>query len=224
MGNIVPEHAFFFGRLGQTSTLLCVVYVRLSCFLTPSFGPNLMYRPSARVATAQRKLELVNDKLAKSSTPRSVECAQCGTVVPLEGEEEYDLRKWQEHKVWCSRSAIHKPSCLGIGSIIIICRVPLNDSQSASTASIPIPSASSIASTEGTECTVIAPEASPERKRRRSEDSHDAVNPHPSRRARSENYVPAVGQAVGILGWLSLPFKIFVRGFKEGMKTSAETL
>lgn len=61
-----------------------------------------MRSPSSRVTTAERKLRLVNDPVAKSFSKKSVECGECGSVVELEGED-YDLTKWEEHKLTCQR-------------------------------------------------------------------------------------------------------------------------
>jgi hypothetical protein len=61
----------------------------------------LLIRPSSRVEAAERKLKLVNDAKAKTFTANSVECISCGAMVTLEGEGEYNLMKWEEHKSGC---------------------------------------------------------------------------------------------------------------------------
>ena len=60
--------------------------------------------PSSRVATAERKLKLVNDASAKSFSGTTVECKHCDTTILLDGEGDYNLTKWQEHKAACTRS------------------------------------------------------------------------------------------------------------------------
>jgi hypothetical protein len=60
--------------------------------------------PSSRVATAERKLKLVNDASAKSFSGTSVDCKHCDTTIALDGEGDYNLSKWQEHKAACPRS------------------------------------------------------------------------------------------------------------------------
>lgn len=60
--------------------------------------------PSSRVATAERKLKLVNDASAKSFSGTSVECKHCDATIALDGEGDYNLTKWQEHKAACPRS------------------------------------------------------------------------------------------------------------------------
>ena len=57
--------------------------------------------PSTRVATAQRKLQLVNDSQVKEFKPDAVSCKVCNTEVKLDGEFEYDLTKWDAHKETC---------------------------------------------------------------------------------------------------------------------------
>ncbi len=58
-----------------------------------------LYSPSSRVATAQRKLKIVNDANVKAFTARSVECKLCDATIELEGSSDYDLTKWEEHKL-----------------------------------------------------------------------------------------------------------------------------
>ena len=60
--------------------------------------------PSSRVATAERKLKLVNDASAKSFSGTSVNCKHCDATIALDGEGDYNLTKWQEHKAACPRS------------------------------------------------------------------------------------------------------------------------
>ena len=62
------------------------------------------YSPSSRVATAERKLMLVNDASAKSFSGTDVLCKHCDTTIALDGEGDYNLTKWQEHKAACPRS------------------------------------------------------------------------------------------------------------------------
>lgn len=61
------------------------------------------YRPSSRVAAAERKLRLVNDPQAKSFRAHDVECAVCGVRVDLKGDGHYNLTSWEEHKERCEK-------------------------------------------------------------------------------------------------------------------------
>lgn len=63
-----------------------------------------IYSPSSRVATAERKLKLVNDASAKSFSATSVRCAHCDVTMALDGEGDYNLTNWEEHKTICPRS------------------------------------------------------------------------------------------------------------------------
>lgn len=67
---------------------------------------SYMNRPSSRVATAERKLKLVNDAAAKRFTTKSVVCAHCKETVALEGEGDYNLAKWDDHKASCARYVV----------------------------------------------------------------------------------------------------------------------
>lgn len=76
----------------------------------------------------------------------------------------------------------------------------------------------SIASTDNT---LIAPDASPSRlKRPREEPDLPADDPdtRPQNRARSDTYEAPQAEAPSSMGWFLLPFKAFVRGFRESLK------
>src|SRR5579863_1176530 len=65
---------------------------------------TFMYSPSSRIATAERKLKLVNDASAKSFTATTAMCGHCDATITLDGEGDYNLTKWEEHKTNCPRS------------------------------------------------------------------------------------------------------------------------
>lgn len=74
---------------------------------TPS-KPN--FTPSSRVATAERKIVLLNDPQVKAISTGRVQCGACKKVVDLESEVDYDLMKWTEHKATCIPS-VHSTRC-----------------------------------------------------------------------------------------------------------------
>ena len=80
------------------SDILCVYSIyRISC----SFY-SFIDRPSHRVAAAKRKLLVVNDPQAKSFNARSIQCTFCSANVILQGEGDYNLTNWDEHKAQCT--------------------------------------------------------------------------------------------------------------------------
>ncbi|KAL0575287.1 hypothetical protein V5O48_006688 [Marasmius crinis-equi] len=132
--------------------------------------------PSSRVATAERKLRIVNDPKAKTFGPRHVECTACGKTVVLEGEADYTLTSWDNHKLECSDGEVSSP-------------------KTPEPRSVPRPPASVESSS-----TVVSPEGvegSPERrgvKRRLEEDTEQSaetpVEEPPTNRPRTEsNYL-----------------------------------
>jgi hypothetical protein len=83
----------------------------------------------------------------------------------------------------------------------------------------------SSASTEGTLVASDPTQPSlpaPSVKRLRDEPDLPAGDPdaRPSNRPRSDTYVPPEKDAPGPLGWFLLPFKAFVQGFRESLKSS----
>jgi len=156
--------------------------------------------PGGRVATASRKLQLVNDGQAKSFSSQRVECSSCNNSIVLEGEGEYNLTKWLDHKLTCPKAVSRSTK-----------------SSAAKEARPPV----SIASTE---ITVVASEGSPltrkGEKRPREPDAEGEGDDERHVRARTETYDPPKGNVPGLWEWVMVPLKTFIRGFKEGLGTT----
>ncbi|TFY80590.1 hypothetical protein EWM64_g3421 [Hericium alpestre] len=171
--------------------------------------------PSSRIATAERKLKLVNDSAAKRFTVKSVECRGCGVTVQLEGEEDYNLIKWEEHKASCT-STVNEPSAHSPAANSV--SFPEDSPRrSEKKAERPPPSVAS------TEATAVASDAAAStqlgRKRAREEDEGTTNDDErPRTRPRTDSYKPAKAMT-----WLLAPFKSFIQGFKEGMQSSPST-
>ncbi|KAG9313094.1 hypothetical protein JVU11DRAFT_6539 [Chiua virens] len=165
------------------------------------------FSPRSRVATTERKMVLLNDPQVKVCSPEHVVCGTCKAVVALEGEVEYDLAKWIEHKENC----------------IPLAPAPITPQGSTSDKRRTFPPTSS-SSSHSTEATAV-PESSPAvqvgTKREREEDSEDehggAVDERPTNRPRTETYKPPEKEAPSMSGWFMYPLKEFARGFREGM-------
>ncbi|KAI0349551.1 hypothetical protein OH77DRAFT_1431955 [Trametes cingulata] len=160
--------------------------------------------PSSRVATAQRKLKLVNDSNVKGFTPRSVDCKLCGATVELEGSSDYDLTKWDEHK-----SSVHNLETAATEAPASTAPKPQSEGASAGSPRPP-------PSTASTEETVVATDATPPSKGVKRAREDDDV-PERSVRPRDETYKAPEGDAPGFLNWLVAPVKNFFRGFREGL-------
>jgi hypothetical protein len=97
-----PAFRSIIGRSTRNDALVLCGPHRLEAFVRKLIIH--IYSPSSRVATAERKLNLVNDAAAKSFTTTSVQCKHCDATVALEGEGDYNTVKWEEHKASCPRS------------------------------------------------------------------------------------------------------------------------
>lgn len=163
--------------------------------------------PSNRVAAAKRQLLVVNDPQAKSFDARRIECTFCGTNISLQGEGDFNLTKWDEHKTQCTKSA------------------PITRSESAN--SIAFPRQFSRAPSASTEETLIVSESvpsgtSPNLKRNREEpEAAIEDTERPTVRPRTESYVPPEREAPSPFGWFLLPFQSFARGFRESLKNGS---
>ncbi|KAF9563087.1 hypothetical protein CPC08DRAFT_633248, partial [Agrocybe pediades] len=159
--------------------------------------------PSNRVAAAKRKLLIVNDKQVKSFTSRKIICAVCGATVQLEGDGDYNLTNWDDHKInHCVKDASR----------------PRNGENS-----VPFPStgARPPSSSGSTEDTLVVDAQLPKGlKRSREEDeTGPQEDERPSARPRTSSYLPPqIEPPNTVMGWFMLPFQSFVRGFKESLK------
>ncbi|KAI0697832.1 hypothetical protein C8T65DRAFT_661466 [Cerioporus squamosus] len=190
-GEVKPDAAFCKG---------CQTWVKLSTQTRYSSHPWRAHvqkcsaatnRPGSKVAAAQRKLALVNDPQAHTFTNESVECNVCNQTVDLGRQLDYDLTKWEEHKLTCS--------------------LPVPTPAKPAAAAVPR-APPSVASTEET---IVVPEAGTPRKNKRSREDDDV--PERAVRQRGESYEAPQGDAPGFLDWITAPLKNFLRGFREGL-------
>jgi len=165
--------------------------------------------PSSRVATAERKLTLVNDASAESFSATSVQCKHCDKTIALDGEGDYNLTKWQEHKTACPSSPLHERvvHCITTGASGVS---PSRTEKSENCPPL------SVASTEATAVDAGAKQGGV--KKRRREADEDDTESRPRTRAKTDAETPP-----GALDWLLLPFRSFVSGFKKGMGQSSTT-
>ncbi|KAF8817401.1 hypothetical protein BYT27DRAFT_7247288 [Phlegmacium glaucopus] len=165
--------------------------------------------PSNRVAAAKRKLLVVNDPQAKSFDARRIECTFCGMNVVLQGEGDFNLTSWDEHKAQCTRS------------------VPIVGSESVNSITFPRQFSQTPPSPASTENTLFAPESAPlgtsqSLKRNREEPEATVEDTkRPTVRPRTESYAPPETEAPSPLGWFLLPFQSFARGFRESLKNGS---
>jgi len=162
--------------------------------------------PSSRIATAERKLKLVNDASAKTFTATSVQCGHCDTTVALDPEGDYNLTKWEEHKADCSSSPEKKQDAARTDGTPTTDASPIRSDRERSEKCSPL----SVASTEAT--AVDSAAVSGRSNKRPRETEEDGSEERPRTRARTYFAQPS-----GALDWLLLPFRSFVSGFKMGM-------
>ncbi|TBU34093.1 hypothetical protein BD311DRAFT_747125 [Dichomitus squalens] len=196
-GEVKPESAYCKG---------CQSWVKLSTQTTYSLHHWRTHAnkcsgsiPSSRVATAQRKLNLVNDPQVKSCTSQSVECKSCNKTIELEGKAEYDLTKWEEHKLACNSGILNGAAARAGAKETLI-----------PSSSRPPPSVAD------TEDTVVATDvaSTPQKTRKRSREDDDV--PERAVRPRDASYEPTQAENPGFLTWVSESIMGFFRGVREG--------
>ena len=160
-----------------------------------------------------RKLQLVNDSQVKSFTAEAVVCDVCKLPVVLQGDGDYNLVKWHEHKLACMSSPPPAPI-----------------TSTSTSGNIPKPPAS-IADTEAT---LVGASSSPPRgKKRQREDRADAEEPagttaeeldtRPTAKRRTESYEPPKGFLPSLWKWAATEVKAFVKAaFGSGEETTGE--
>jgi hypothetical protein len=188
-----------------------------------------MYSPSSRVATAERKLKLVNDACAKSFTTTSVQCKHCDATIALDGEGDYNIMKWDEHKTNCPRLV-----CFTLGFVLLNSAwdsLPQSEQAAAPTDGTPVTTSDaspgrsekpedrpplSVASTEATAVDTVGSSSTSKKRPRESDEDEGESRPHT--RARTDVTRPS-----GALDWLLLPLRSFVSGFRKGMGQSSSS-
>ncbi|EJC99979.1 uncharacterized protein FOMMEDRAFT_170068 [Fomitiporia mediterranea MF3/22] len=186
--------------------------------------------PSSRVREAERKLQLVNDALARDFTPSRVTCKVCATDVPLSDTVPYQLDNWLAHKSVCPArtSAVDSPTATRSAdlngdsrpdSVPEISNASLISSKSSAARAPPSRAstdATCVAVDSGSGIASVSSSLAVGRKRGREEDENeeggtDAV------RARTASYITPDIKPSGPWGWLKLPWETFKRGFAEGL-------
>lgn len=148
-----------------------------------------------------RKMQLANDPQVKSFTTEAVVCNVCTLPVVLQGDGDYSLVKWHEHKLNC---------------MPILALVP-------SASNVPKPPASNA----DTEATLVTTSSSPLRgKKRQREDGKDAedstlattddLDIRPTVKRRTESYEPPQGFLPSLWRWATTEVKAFVRAAFSG--------
>jgi hypothetical protein len=87
---------------GSSTSQDVLILCAFTLFIVFLFTYPFIDRPSHRVAAAKRKLLVVNDPQAKSFNARSIQCTFCRVNVTLQGEGDYNLTNWDEHKAQCT--------------------------------------------------------------------------------------------------------------------------
>lgn len=161
-----------------------------------------------------RRLQLVNDSQVKSFTAEAVVCDVCKLPVVLQGDGDYNLVKWHEHKLTCTPSLSPPISIPSTSTIGTIPRPPISNTD--------------------TEATLVGISSSPPRgKKRQREDEEDAEDPavtmaegldaRPTARRRTESYEPPKGFLPGLWRWATTEVKAFVKAaFGGGEETKEE--
>lgn len=147
-----------------------------------------------------RRLQLLNDSQVKSFTEEAVVCDVCKLPVVLQGDGNYNLVKWHEHKLSC----IPPPP-----------------------PPTPFPSTSTISSTPkpasnaDTEATLVGTSLSPRGKKRQREDEDvtedtagttaEGLDTRPTAKRRTVSYEPPQGFLPSLWKWATTEVKAFVR-------------
>ena len=163
------------------------------------------------MATLNRKAQLANDPQVKNFTTDAVVCHVCNLPIVLQGDGDYNLAKWQDHKLTCVPAPVPTPSTTDTPKV-----------------EVPKPPASNA----DTEVTLVGQSSSPPRvKKRPREDVDETVEPastvteevdaRPAVRRRTESYEPPAGFLPSLWKWASTEVRAFVRaafGGSEEMK------
>jgi hypothetical protein len=168
---------------------------------------------NGRVAISNRRLQLAKDPQVKSFTVEAIVCSVCSLPVVLQGDGDYNLVKWEEHKLTC------------IPSTPIPIPIPFADA----TGGIP----RTPASNADTEATLVGASLSPSRGRKRPRDDAEDVeattsaaaedpDARPAARRRTESYEPPVGFLPSLWKWATTEVRAIVRAAFGGSEEAKE--
>jgi len=165
--------------------------------------------PTNPAAVLNRKAQLTNDPQVKNFTTDAVVCDVCNFPVVLQGDGDYNLAAWEDHKLTCAPA-------------------PVPTTSTGVTVDAPKPPASNA----DTEATLVGQSSSPPRvKKRPREDGDDAhpgtvtedLDARPAVKRRTESYEPPAGFLPGLWKWASTEVRAFVRAaFGSGEATKEE--
>ena len=147
-------------------------------------------------------MQLLNDPQVESPTPEAVVCKVCKLPVVLQGDGDYNLVKWHEHKANCVPPSLP----------------PAPSSSASAIGGTPKPPVSSA----DTETTLVGTSLSPPRgKKRQREDEEAAEDPagataegsdaRPTAKRRTESYEPPKGFLPSLWRWAATEVKAFVK-------------
>ena len=167
------------------------------------------------MAILNRKQQLANDSQVKNFTADAVVCNVCNLPIVLQGDGDYNLAKWYDHKLTCippPLPPVPMPSTSAIGDV-------------------PKPPASNA----DTEATLVGQSSSPPRgKKRQREDGDDVaedpavattedLDTRPATKRRTEGYEPPKGFLPGLWNWATTEVKAFVKAaFGSGEEVKEE--
>lgn len=157
-----------------------------------------------------RRMQLLNDPQVESPTPEAVVCKVCKLPVVLQGDGDYNLVKWHEHKLNCippSQPPVPSPSTGAIGDIP---KPPVSNAD--------------------TEATLVGTSLSPPRgKKRQREDAEDpsgttaeGSDTRPTAKRRTESYEPPKGFLPSLWRWATTEVKAFVKAAFGGGEETKE--
>lgn len=169
-----------------------------------------------------RKLQLANDPQVKNFTTDAVVCDACNLPVVLQGDGDYNLAAWQDHKSTCVPTPVPIPPTT---SNVDVPKPPTSNT-------VPKPPASNA----DTEVTLVGQSSSPPRvKKRPREDGDSAIEPagavteeldaRPAVKRRTESYEPPAGFLPSLWKWASTEVRAFVRAaFGGGAEVKEEVM
>lgn len=161
--------------------------------------------PSSSKSTniSKKNMSIANDPQAESFGARHVVCVVCKMTIISSDGADHDLGNWEKHKSICHLTATKQdPSDEGATNFSAVSTVPFpTDSPHSATPT-------------NTETTLNATD--PEQDS--SPGSQAVKNASPADDTKSAGV--ANGEEDSALGWMMLPFRSFVRGFRESLKHS----
>ncbi|KAF8651599.1 hypothetical protein AX16_004689 [Volvariella volvacea WC 439] len=194
-----------------------------------SISSSVISTSKIRRTEAQRIQYFENDPDAGEIEPYRIFCKRCGQHVNLGRKQTYTIRPWEKHRTRCDQQPRKTP--LDPNADVANPNGSGPDQSLNSPARDTAPPPSTVSTDSSTLVPTDSSPARTSRKRQRADstsipppnqDQQQDSDVRPQNRPRTETYAEPEEEPPSTLGWFLLPFRTFMRGFRDSLSRDEE--